>query len=62
MLSILNLIEADPHSDNVECLIALVKTLRPHLPENGSDAGRSQRPSATPSAVRCRHGENLQTF
>ncbi|MDY7548230.1 site-specific recombinase [Glaciimonas sp. CA11.2] len=38
MLSILNLIEADPHSDNVECLIALVKTLRPHLPENGSDA------------------------
>ncbi|MEB0011470.1 hypothetical protein QN416_07510, partial [Glaciimonas sp. Cout2] len=24
--------------------------------------GRSQRPSATPSAVRCRHGENLQTF
>ncbi|MEO7576995.1 MAG: RHS repeat-associated core domain-containing protein, partial [Massilia sp.] len=23
--------------------------------------GRSQRPSATPSAVRCRHGENIQT-
>ena len=38
MLSILTLIETDPHSDNVECLIALVKTLRPNSPENGEDA------------------------
>ncbi|MET3129760.1 type VI secretion system secreted protein VgrG, partial [Oxalobacteraceae bacterium GrIS 1.11] len=27
-----------------------------------ANKGRSQRPSATPSPVRCRHGENLQTF
>ncbi|MEO7493691.1 MAG: hypothetical protein ABIV04_01980, partial [Massilia sp.] len=26
-----------------------------------AQARRSQRPSATPSAVRCRHGENIQT-
>ena len=30
--------------------------------ETNDGKGRSQKPSATPSAVRCRHGENLQTF
>ena len=52
MLSTLKLITADPNSDNIDHLVALIKTLRPSKPEQGDQAAENVR-----VLVQLLHGE-----
>jgi len=55
MLSTLKLIAADPNSDNIDHLVALIKTLRPSRPELGQQAAENVR-----VLVQLLHGEPAQ--
>jgi site-specific recombinase len=55
MLSTLKLIAADPNSDNIDHLAALIKTLRPGKPEQGEQAAENVR-----VLVQLLHGEPAQ--
>ncbi|WP_211451047.1 site-specific recombinase [Collimonas antrihumi] len=55
MLSTLKLITADPNSDNIDHLVALIKTLRPAKPEQGEQAAENVR-----VLVQLLHGEPAQ--
>ncbi|WP_211465152.1 site-specific recombinase [Collimonas silvisoli] len=55
MLSTLKLIAADPNSDNIDHLVALIKTLRPSKPELGQQAAENVR-----ALVQLLHGEPAQ--
>jgi len=55
MLSTLKLIAADPNSDNIDHLVALIKTLRPSKPELGQQAAENVR-----VLVQLLHGEPAQ--
>ncbi|WP_041741892.1 site-specific recombinase [Collimonas fungivorans] len=55
MLSTLKLISADPNSDNIDHLVALIKTLRPSKPELGQEAAENVR-----MLVQLLHGEPVQ--
>jgi len=55
MLSTLKLIAADPNSDNIDHLVALIKTLRPTKPELGQEAAENVR-----VLVQLLHGEPAQ--